>query len=456
MEENNKKQHKLRISFEWINDNRIIAALSLLLSIILWIIVSVNVTAETSKVISNVPITIDTTDLSENFGLDRIAIVDPPALSSGTVDVVLYGSIYQLSRVTPEDVSVTAQTGGVNRSGEFTLMLSVNCSNKNVRASISNNYTFIKVWFDRIMTTNIEVDKLSVSGVGVASDDLIIGDYYSSIKSLTVSGPESIIENLGSVQVRASLDKTISETSTVAGTLHFLNHEGVELEKQYSSYLSIIDYNGLAESTGTAAGAPIAEDITVTIPIRKAIVLPLKISLKNAPEGFDASKLKYSISRKNISIEGDVEAIDKLAGIGYYQLSSIDLSTLSASNSSFTIKLNLSSGIIEKDGLSEVTIMFDLDGYKRRTIKLSNRSSYSFTDVPEGVDVSLLTEQLEVTVFGPEDLVDELSAKDLKAVISLEGYDGTTGQKMVSAAVTLKESARCWVLGTYSVTVSFE
>ncbi|MBE6753406.1 MAG: hypothetical protein E7559_03480 [Ruminococcaceae bacterium] len=451
---------KLKARFNWLYGDKALAVFSVLISISLWVFITLNVTDASTKTIKEVPIRIDTTNIEETFGLKKIAIMDPPALSDAKVDVILSGSIYQLSRVDPEDVTVTAQVTGVNRAGEFTLSLVPMCSVNNVNVDIENGYTFVKVWFDYIREKDIAVDKVKAAGVTAAAEDLIIGDAVSSIKSLRISGPATVIDNIDTVQIRADVNKELSEPFETAGKICYLNAEGEDISSDHVSFITILDYNGIEEETGTAAGVPADDEINVIIPVSKKAQLPLGIAFKNVPDGFDTNTLSYSISPETITVEGDIEAIDKMVSEGKYMVDGIDLTELSPSETKFRLKLNLSTGIEEMNGVSEVDVTFNLEGYSTKTIGLADISQFKLSGdwgaEGSGHKAEILTESLRITVAGPTSVIGGMGQANCSVTVDMEAHDGTAGQRKMPAIITFKNDNKCWVIGTYTVMVNVE
>ena len=452
---NTSAKQKKHVGFKWLTGTRAIAVFSLLISIGLWVFITLTMSNDSVKTITDVPIHIDTTDLQETSKLELISIVDPPALSNAKVDVTLSGSIYQLSRVTAEDVSVVAQVTGITRAGEYTFSLVPSCSVRNVNVKIENNYDFVKVWFDYKKQKDVKIDKVIAYGVSVSSDDLIIGDTASSIKSLRLSGPESVIDSSASVHVCATINKEISEPFETLGTIHYLDADGNDISPDRISFVSIIDYNDIEASTGVPAGAPIEDDITVMVPVSKTATLPLAISFANQPAGFNLDSLSYSLSPSSIKLEGSIDAINKLIDAGSYTVEGIDFATLSPYSPNMKLNLNLSTGIEELNGISEVNVKFNFNNYTTKTITLPNNGNFTLINA-DGLKAQVTTESIDIVVAGPASSVNAIGAGSCSVVVDMESYDGTPGQRKMPATVTVRNKNNCWVYGTYSVMVLVE
>jgi len=438
----------------WLYNKKFLIALSLVASIGCWVFLTLYVNADSQKTITDVPIRIDTTGL-EDFGLEMIAITAPRDLADGKLDVNVVGSAYQISQVTAEDISVVAQSSSVTKAGKYTLSMVLTCSNKNVTATLKDSYKTVYVWFDSIREKSITLDKPLVTGVSVPADSgYIIGDPTGFIKVIDISGPESVIEQVASVRLQAELNEELSATSTVEGVICYLDENGELLDPELTSYLTILDYNDLETTEGVAAGAPAPADCTISVPIRMECELKIVPVFKNVPKGFDVNDLKYTLSQNTIRLEGDIDVMKKYSEDGVLSVDGIDLSTLTPSNRKFTIKLNLSSAVTALDGETEITVTFDMSGYRQETFTLSG-SRIVLTNA-DGHNVSVASESIDVTVVGKSSTIDKLSEGSFTVVVNMDGDEWTAGVREKSAGVIITDGNRCWPVGTYTVRVKVE
>jgi len=450
------KNTKRRIRFDWLYTNRSLMIIAFIIAVACWVMLTLYVSDDSKTVITDVPIIIDTEDIEKFHELQLITITSPESMLDSKVDIEVSGSIYEISRVTAEDITVTAQLNNVTSAGEHLLQLSISCAGHDVSLKVKDGHMFIRVWFDRIQQKRISVSTPVVTGVSTSSDDLIIGDYYSSIKSLTVQGPESVVEKIASVHVSASVDKALSASHKVQGVINYLDAEGNPIPAEDIQWLTVIDYNDIGTAEGaTMAGEPSADMITVTIPIRKQVTLPITVPVKNVPEGFNTASLKYIVNPATITIEGDVDAIDKLVAAGSYAVEGIDLSALSVGDRTFTFPLNLSTGVEELSGRTEVTVTFSISNYGTRRFVIENNGSFGLINA-DGVNADILTDSIEITVIGPKKQLNALTADDFVVLADMSTYDGTAGQRKMPAIVQIKGADQCWVHGSYTLTVSPE
>lgn len=442
----------IKPSGNWFHNKKLLLVVSLLISVSCWVFVTLYVNADSERIISDVPIRIDTSAMEENFGLQMISINEPLIISDGKINVTVKGSVYQISQVTMEDVAVIAQTSSVSKADTYQLSLSVTCSNKNVTVTLENNVTNITVWFDRIQQKDIELDKPLANGATTTTDgDLEMGESYGSIKKIRVEGPESVMSMISGVQLRADISRTLTETEDVPATICYLDESNELLDTNFSKYITIIDYNDLEETQGTAAGAPVSDDVKITIPIKKIATLPIRLQYKNVPEGFDTGTLKPKLTPSSVTIKGEIDAINRYIEMGCYPLESIDLQSLTPERANSTLKLNLSSGIEAEDAVSEISVSFNLNGYKTKTVELINNGSFKLINSANANTV-ISTAKLSITVSGPSAIVDSIEAGDIIVSVDMSDDDGTAGSKSKTAILSVKNTS-CWIVSSYSLTV---
>lgn len=451
--EKHEKKEKNWLRLDWLYTNRSLAVISVIAAIVCWALLTLYVGDDATTVITDVPIIINTDDIEQAHELQLISITSPEALIDGRVDVEVKGSIYAISRVTAEDLTVTAQVGNVTTAGNHLVQLTVTCSANDVTARIKGGHTFLRAWFDRILQKRITTDRLVVNGVSTSSEELIIGDYYSSIKSLTIQGPESVVEKAVSIMMTADVNRALDASEKITAAMSYLDAEGNVISEEDAKWITILDYNDIGtQEGGTMAGEPKADFITVTVPIRKKLELPVSVSLKNVPGGFVLESLEYTVTPAKLSLEGDIDAIDKLAAAGSFAVDSIDLTTLTPDQRVLTFPLNLSTGIEELTGATEITVSFDIGDYVVEKFVLENNGSFEIINAG-GVSAEIVSESIEVIVIGPRKQVEKLSEESFGVSIDMSGYDGTSGQRKMPAIVRIKGTWQCWVSGSYTVTV---
>lgn len=438
---------------DWIYNRNVLIVFSIILAIVLWVILTLNVTKETEKIIVDVPVEIYDAGLYDQYGLKAIEIVGPESMMDCKVDITATGGLYALSKVSAENISVKAvQTGTISEPASYRLTLSVTCDNTDVDVSFADGTNYILVRYDRYTEKSSPIDVAVITNGASAGEGMVVGEAFSNIKTISVKGPETEVNRIASVVLVADVNKTLTATESFSGTLQFRDENGESLTEAERSKITIVAYS---DGTQESEGAPTQEELQVQVPIEKVAVLPLEISFKNVPEGFDTSTLSYVLTPSQIRLEGKADVIDKLSESGKYTIESqVDLAALEPLSPSQKLKLSVNSGVSIGDDISEVNVMFNLAGYATKTITLNNGTANFRIVNGEGMSASIVSQKLEnVKIVGPVAALSKLTEADCVVDVDLSSVDSASGQKAVKATVFFRNYNNCWTVGTYTVTV---
>lgn len=415
----------MKIKSGFMKDKRVLAAVSLIASFILWLIIStvIRPTGETTVSGVGVNINIQSGLLSE-MGLS--------AIEGGerTVEVVISGSRSVIGGVTAEDIVVRPSLSDVSGAGTYSLeLVAENTSNKDFEiVSVSPEKMTVK--FDKYVDKTVPV-VYSVTGEYSVPDNYLQEEIYVTPSEIVVTGPEKDIENIKSARVSAELEGEHAATVGILSDIELLDADG-----------NVVNYNRNEIKTS-------ASSATIYIPIKQVQELPIYFEYINVPEYFDKAQLKCSISQGTIAVAGDESTLEKYSQLllGY-----IDVRDITIENSSFTLPVELPEGIINLDNIDTVKVDFDLENYIETTFYTSQ---INIINVPKGYKVTSNAYQLAVKIIGPADVVNAISAKDIIAQVDLSTREITqTGQYRVQADVFLPGGQLAWAEGSYSVTVT--
>lgn len=446
---------KFTLFGDWLYNNKVLMAFSVILSVTLWVILTLNVTDRTEKVYSDIPINIYDSSLYESVGIRAIEIVGPESMLDGKVDIIATGSLYDLSQLTSDNLEVRASwTGTISEPSTYQLTLSVTCNNSDVSVDLAfaDGTNYILERFDRYIEESSPMD-VAVTTVGAsAAENLLVGEAFSGVKTISVKGPETEVKKIAKVVLEANVNKTLSAAESFPGTIYFKDAAGNNLSETDRSKITIVGYS---DGTQDFEGAPTQDQLKVEVPVEKEVTLPLEIGFKNAPTGFNPQKLKYVINPASITIKGRPDAIESEAQSGKFRPESqIDLSAVTLLNPMQRLKLSFSSGISVEGDVGEAQVTFDLRGYSTKILTLNNGIAHFKLINPDGIKASVVSSKIEnVTIIGPAAAVAAINESNCIVEIDLSSVDSAAGQKDVRAMISFNSNDNCWATGTYKVTV---
>ncbi|MDR1564764.1 MAG: hypothetical protein LBS74_07385 [Oscillospiraceae bacterium] len=432
------KRFKMSRLFE----NRIfLMVFSIVCSVVLWFVININYGQQETRTIADVPINFDTTALKERYNLDLIEISSPESIRGGKINVNITAKRGVLNRITADDFTVTALTGGVTDSGMDFITLKYDKRRTILDFDFSaGNISTIYVRFDRIKSKEFEVSSTVIDGTIKPMGDYIIGQPYSNIENLILTGPEGDIDRIDKVVVQAAANETISELTTYQGVLIY-----------YDKYGKIVSSEHITHD--------FAEPISVTIPVTLSKKLKLMVEFQNVPDYYKEKMLPYKISPETVTVEGLPKSMESVFGTSdEYVVSTIDFSTLTKEKNVIKLPLTFTSGIKEvTEKVTEISVSFDFSGIEAKTLSVSTTGVVTFINGNSKQNAKVTTETIgNVLVYGPAARLKTLNENDFIIVIDIGDRESFTGNYMATASIALKsaDNKACWVVGKYEVQVN--
>ncbi len=406
-----------------LDDPRILVVISLIIAVFIWSVVTLFIRPDTDIPIRNVQVNFDYDSAKYTaLGLD---IINEP---SATVNLRASGDGSVLGTLSSSDYVVYPDYTAVKSAGEATLSLVVKITNSQLENRVTlelapGEATTVDVVFDTVETKDIPVT--------VEATDLKMAEGYvlnktsSSPSSVTVSGPTSEIEQIDKIVAVVEVDEEIDSSQNIPVKLQVLNKEGLEVPLKYTTLPS--------------------QNAEVQLSVHQLAELPLTVEFINTPPGFDIASLPYALSRKTLEVSGPASIISNLTelSVGYF-----DLSTF-AMDKDYQLNVNLPDGIVGQENLTSVTLSFDSSGLAQKTLNVSNIRAIN---VPANYQINVRSRSISnVTLVGPKEEIEKLSASSVVAQIDAEDIQVAVGQQTVAVQIYVPSSSSIFAIGSYTV-----
>ena len=406
-------------------DKRIVFLISLLVSFLLWLIVSLVIRPTGEVVVQGVGINVNVqSGLLSELGLSVIEGAE------NTANVTISGSRSVIGGISAEDISISPSLSGVSGAGIYELDLkAVNNTGKDFEI-VNVHPSKILVKFDKYVDKTLPL-KYKIIGEYNIPDEFIQEEIYVSPAQVVVTGPEIDVAKIESAVVEVVLSGDYSETIAAVGEVFLLDGEG-----EYVNY----NENEITIDSETAK---------VFVPVHKTASLPVSFDYKNVPEFFDTANINYTLSVSDILVEGENSIIDRYSDIflGY-----VDLRVLTLENSTIKFNTKLPEGLTPQNSVESIYLDFDFTDYVESTF---NATQINIINVPKEYKVTSNTSKVAVTLMGPSDVINSISAKDIVVQLDLSTREITqTGQYRVQAEVFLPGGENAWAIGTYAITIT--
>ena len=402
--------------------------LAFLLAFVAWFVISMSEESEDTKTITDIPILVELPDTAVEDGLMLYGADDQKA------SVEVKGNRAILGSLTASDILVSAnQSSSMISVGSYTLSLSAK------QNSVKTNYTITKeklspstitVYVDKEKEKEFTID----NQITVNLDD---SNHYASValskSKVIVNGPETHVNQIASVAVIDTITPK-EQTTTVNEDLVFLDENG---DKLYLPYVKT-DI-GTVETTITVL--PISE-------------VSLAVDVVNEPSEYP----DVVIDPATVKIAGPQEMLDSIKDEDDNKaiIGTLDFHTLKNEGNKQKFDITLPKGCKVISGETSATAYIDLNAYHSTTVNAKVASKLDTSKYT----VEFASNNIEVTIDGPEDLIDSVSASDVSAVADFTGLldsikSGSSVSLSVPVNVTLSDDySKCWVYGTYTVNVN--
>lgn len=398
--------------------------LALFCGFVAWTVVAVYVDPQGSVTVQDVPINYaNSASAYTSQGLD---IVEKPSIE--TVDVRVDGNSTIIGNITNSDIMVYPSYAGVSGAGRVTLRLQARLVNTtdfpgDIECTVESPRT-IEVVFDEVSEKTLAIT-VDASAVSVA-EGYMLNRSAAVPAEITLRGPTSELDQIASVVATVSSDAELSDTTTVPATLELRDENGEVYTPQYTTMDS--------------------ETANVTLTVYQVRELPLVVDFIGTPTNFDTRSLRYTLSQDTLRVAGPARTISALEEL---TVTNFDLSQEFELGRDYQRLVELPSGIVSLDGVTSVTLSFDTSDMGSTTLNISNISAIN---VPSNYEVEILSSMVSgVTLYGPAEEVEALSADSVVAQIDCQSVNLTVGQQTIPVTIQIPSSSRIFATGSYTV-----
>ncbi len=405
------------------SNNKIVIIISFILAVVIWFAYSMTVAPERTRVISDVPVTVNLTNsVAEQLGLKAYGYEDI------TVEVEVSGKGYSVGQVTAEDIVISFQNlNQIDDAGYKTLQLNVRSDDGSFNVeSVSPKY--IEVYFDFPETRKFEVNhKVVEPEGGIADTGYYYGGAVYGAKELSISGPKSELDKITEVVAETTVSDRLSKTTSMSAQVSLRTSDGQE--PKFISY----DDSQVKE---------------VSFSIQKTKSLKFMAQFDNLPEYYKNEPLSVTYSPSELLVAGTDSQITSLA---YFELAPIDFRQLSPGNNTFEFDVTAPGGITVIDETEKVSVTVDMSNFAMAQFDL--RAENIVTNLPAEYTLVEIRPVSGVQIVAPKQVVDSITSDALVAEIDLSGVTLTPGVNTVELNISVKNRNDCWAYGTYTTTI---
>ncbi len=385
-----------------------------------WFFVSIQIFPTVEESVKNIPIEVQPTEYMIQNDLQIVSVQEQ------SVNIRIEGKRYDISGAAANDFYAALDLSEVRSSGVFTVPVNVSQKVEQECEIIDTDPLAVTVEIDRIITREFEIT--ATAPAISLPDGYYVDEITATPASITVRGSASILDKIDRIEARSAYTGAISESHDTQSEIFIYGTNGARIPTDEVELSS--------------------ERVSVYIPVYKQRVLPLTFSYANVPSNFDIDSLEYRIQPSTLTVaapDGSIDFISEL-DIGTIDLSDIRLDQI------VSVPIALPEGYKNLSGNNTARIEWNLDAYGKLDFPTSN---ITIKNDPDNYDVSLITNEIIVSVIGPSELLSELTPADFYVTADLLGVTLRDGSQDVAVTVRIRgNKLKCWTSGSYKVTVN--
>lgn len=398
-----------------------IKILCVLAAFCLWVYVMQVESPEYEQVFTNITVDLD--------GVDELNKNGITVYSGGgqVVDVTLSGRKSILSKLTKNDIVVTADLSGLEANAQRTSCRVIVDVPADCRL-VGTSQEYIPVYLDE--ETTVKVDLTEDRGNTRLPDGCTTGLIQFQYDQLSVTGPKKTLEKIAKAVVEIDLTG-VSKTTTMTKKVILVDKTGVEITNPYLKFSS---------------------EVTLTIPVLKTATVPVEIDFLY--DYFSEDNAEIALTPAFIDVTGDPSVIDSGKLIEPIEINEkMDFNNMVCQR---TILLEAVSGVTLSSSYVELLIEAD-PIYKTREITVPSENIKD-TGGKTGVKYSWEENPMTVTIMGPIDAISQITPEDITIKLDMSPYDDSnTGSIRVRGQIDIDSEYEEQVIdvGIYYVTVTF-
>lgn len=393
--------------------------LAVLLAIVAWLAVANISDYQTTRQISNIPVTQINGDVLDE--LDQVYDV----VSGDTVDIIVKGRRSVVGTLDKDDFTAIADLSTMSITN--TVSISVEAKSNTVQSEI--NITCV----DNTMKLNLEEKvtqqfPIKVVTTGSTKNGYAVSGTSSTPNIVKVEGPKSAVEKITEIRASVDVDKKYSSFETES-ELHIYDAYGEEITND--------------KITLDVASAKVSVEIYAT----KSV--PIEVNLRGTPgDGYGVEGVVYQ--PQSVELVGPVDALAKIE--------TVDVDDVSVSGmtedyqTDVDIRDYLPDGVSVVDIPPEITVNISITKLEDKKLTVTE-NSFVLDKQVDGYQYEVTINNFTITASGFADVVSKLTLDDVVPTIDCSGLPvGNHG----NVTVTLKEidGVTYTMSGTVSVNVT--
>lgn len=401
---------------------------SIIIAVTAWLYISMTQYPTVQKTIENIPLSVDISGSAA--GQNGLSIVD---CNVENVTVELLVSRTQVSYLSNETLEAYFDADNVSNAGKKNLSIKIR-SESGIKYEVKSiTPSSVAVEFDKIESREYHVTPLAPNVSLIDGKEINDDEFVCEPSVIRITGPSAKLDKIDHISAVTNSELSLSSTYVInADELLLFTDTGAEIDQ---TSLKFSDSN-----------------FSITIPVRTQKKVGLTVSIVNAPNNFDVDSIKLKLSTDSVTLacnNSQTEIPDEL---------DLGLIALNEIKPGFSKTLSLSKRLAESEfinvsSLETVTVTLDDEGLDQKNLTL-DQSRISISNIPDSsYEYSVLTQAMNITIVGPEEVLSEITANDIIADVNLLNMNINTDQFNSNVSFSCPSYDNVWVTTVSKVSV---
>lgn len=385
-----------------ITNNFGLKIMAIVFAAVLWLVV-VNIEDPDKTVKYTIPVTIENAEYLTKMDKTYDVLND-----SDQITFAVTGKRSVIKELSESDFTATANMDNINED-MTQIPITVTASRYKNQIEIVKRTSYMQIKVENLVTRKFAIN---VKTEGSTAAGYSVGQTVVTPEKVTVTGAESLIDQIASAQVAVDVSDA-EESIATNGDIELLDAQGKTISQER-----------LTLNRTRAA-------VDVTILMGKSV--PIKIETSGTPpQGYECTEVSGSVSK--VQLTGSAEVLDRIEELKVTS-TRLDISDATAS---FQVTLNLSSylpdGVFLADGEpTSVDISVKIAGEETKSFSVPT-DNITVRNLPDDLTLEFVNDTFSVKLTGLRDELDNISASSLKA--TLDASDLTEGTHTVPVQIS--------------------
>ncbi|MBR6386390.1 MAG: hypothetical protein IKS03_09780 [Ruminococcus sp.] len=409
--------------------NLSLAVYSVLIAVLVWFAISVTQYPSVQKTIEHIKLVQDITGTpAADSGLSLISC------NVEEVTIEILGSRTEIGNLNNDNLVAYLDASNVSSSGTKNLSIKIRGVDNNINFEVQSVYpSTASVVLDKYDTREYPIIP-RIPNVSVMEGKAINQEELTCTPdTVLITGPSAQLDKIS--KCYAASNKTLNLDSS-----YNLSNDEIQL---YSDDMTLIDQSGLTFANS---------NFSIYIPIRTQKVVKLSVSVANAPGDFNKNFLNFKISPETIVLASNNSQteIPDVIDVGKILLSDLDINY----SKTFTLSTVLdNSEYINVSDVETATVKLNNENLAKTDLTI-DRDRITISNIPDSsYEYSIITQRMTISVVGPEEIINEISAEDIIADVNLLNADITVDQFNTNVNFSCPKYDNVWITTSSKVAV---